>query len=285
VRVYNVRDDRRVLLGVQGVEQMVRLTNRDVLVVLIVGASVTFLGVGCNRLTDLGLLLPCTNNASPSTVPGFSAAKFTNPTRIDNQYFPLVPGATRSYMSETEDGVETSVVEVLDETREVMGVTCRVVRDRVSLDGVLIEDTHDRYAQDDDGNVWYMGEEVDNYNYDDEGTLVDITHEGAWEAGQDPAGVGAVAKPGYLMKASPVPGDTYHQEYYKGMAEDMGEVIALNVSVMLGDGTSYVCLQTRDFTPLEPDVNEYKYYAPGVGVVLEESVAGGERVELVDIGS
>jgi hypothetical protein len=262
---------------------MVWLRKRGVPAALVVGASLTFLGVGCNLLTDLGLLLPCTDNASPSTVPDFSAAKFTNPTRIDNDYFPLVPGTTRTYVAETEDGVETIVVEVLDETREVMGVTCRVVRDRGFLDDILIEDTHDWYAQDDDGNVWYMGEEVDNYNYDDEGNLVDVTHEGAWEAGKDVASVGAVAQPGYLMRASPAPGDTYHQEYYKGKAEDMAEVVALNVSVTLGAGTNYSCLQTRDFTPLEPDLNEYKYYAPGVGVVLEEPAGGGERVELVSI--
>jgi hypothetical protein len=85
------------------------------------------------------------------------------------------------------------------------------------------------------------------------------------------------------MKASPTPGDTYHQEFYEGEAEDMGEVVALEVPVTLGDGTSYSCLQTRDFNPLEPDVNEYKYYAPGVGVVLEEEAGGGERVELVSI--
>ena len=151
------------------------------------------------------------------------------------------------------------------------------------LDEVLIEDTHDWYAQDDDGNVWYMGEEVDNYNYDDEGGLIDITNEGAWEAGLDVVGLGTIAKPGYVMKASPTPGDIYHQEYYEGEAEDMAEVIALDVSVTLSDGTAYSCLQARDFTPLEPEVNEYKYYAPGVGVVLEEVVGEDERVELISV--
>jgi hypothetical protein len=164
-----------------------------------------------------------------------------------------------------------------------MGVTCRVVRDQVFLDNDPIEDTRDWFAQDDDGNVWYMGEDVDNYNYDDEGELIDVTHEGAWETGRDVAGTGTIASPGHQMKASPAPGQTYHQEYYEGEAEDMGEVVALNVPVTLGDGSSYTCLQTRDFTPLEPDVNEYKYYAPGIGLVLEEVVGGDERVELVSL--
>ena len=219
----------------------------------------------------------------PGTVPDFDAASFTNPTQIDNTYLPLVVGTTRIYQAETEDGTERIVVEVLDETRVVSGITCRVVRDRVYLDDVLIEDTHDWYAQDDVGNVWYMGEEVDNYEYDDEGNVIEINHEGAWEAGQDVAGLGTTAKPGYLMKASPSPGDVYHQEYYAGEAEDMGEVIALEVEVTLGDGTTYTCMQTRDYTPLEPDVNEYKYYTPGIGVVLEEVVGGDERVELISV--
>lgn len=93
--------------------------------------------------------------------------------------------------------------------------------------------------------------------------------------------MGTSARPGYLMKAMPVVGDVYSQEYYKGEAEDMGEVVALNVEVALSDGTTYTCLQTRDFTPLEPDLNEYKYYAVNVGLVVEENVAGGGRVELV----
>jgi hypothetical protein len=219
----------------------------------------------------------------PDTVPNFEAATFTNPTQIDNTLFPLVLGTTRTYAAETDDGTERIVVEVLDDTREVTGVTCRVVRDRVYLDEVLIEDTHDWYAQDDAGNVWYMGEEVDNYNYDDGGNLISITHEGGWEAGQDVAELGTIARPGYVMKASPTPEDSYHQEFYEGEAEDMGEVVALDVTVTLSDGTAYSCLQTRDYTPLEPEVNEYKYYATGVGVVLEELVGGGERVELISV--
>ncbi len=219
----------------------------------------------------------------PATVPDFAAATFSDPARIDNTYFPLVPGTTHTYRAETGDGTETTVVEVLDQTREVMGVTCRVVRDRVSVDDVLIEDTHDWFAQDDDGNVWYMGEEVDNYNYDDEGTLIDVTHEGAWEAGKDVAGVGTLANPGYQMTSSPAAGDIYNQEYYQGEAEDMAEVVALDVAVTLGDGMEYTCLQTRDFNPLDPGADEYKYYAPGVGLVLEEVVGGGERAELVSI--
>jgi hypothetical protein len=219
----------------------------------------------------------------PDTVPAFDAATFTQPTQIDNAFLPLVPGTTLTYRVETDEGTETIVVEVLDDTREVQGVSCRVVRDRVYLDGLLIEDTHDWFAQDDEGNVWYMGEEVDNYNYDDEDNLIDITHEGAWEAGRDVAGAGTIARPGYQMPASPAPGITYHQEYYEGEAEDMAEVVALDVPVTLADGTEYSCLQTRDINPLEPGAEEFKYYASGIGLVLEETPDGEERAELVSV--
>lgn len=78
-----------------------------------------------------------------------------------------------------------------------------------------------------------------------------------------------------------MPGDVYNQEYYRGEAEDMGEVVALNVSITLSNGTTYSCLQIRDFTPLEPSANEYKYYAPGIGVIVEQAVGSEERVELI----
>jgi len=219
----------------------------------------------------------------PDTVPDFDAATFTNPTDIDNPYFPQIPGTTRTYMGETDEGTERIVIDVLSETKEIMGINCRIVRDRVFLVDVLVEDTHDWFAQDDDGNVWYMGEEVDNYNYGNAGNLIDITHEGAWEAGKDVAGVGVIALPGHVMRAVLMPGDIYSQEYYPGEAEDMGEIVALEVPVTLSDGTQYTCLQTRDFTPLEPDVNEHKYYASGIGLVAEEVVGGGERIELVSV--
>ncbi len=212
-------------------------------------------------------------------VPDFGGAIFTKPSTIDHPYLPMEPGTTWTYTAETEEGTETTVVEVLDETRTVAGVECRVVRDRAYLgDGLpldendlLMEDTRDWFAQDDGGNVWYLGEEVDNYEYDDEGNLLEVTHEGAWEAGEDGA------QPGILMQASPEPGASYYQEYYEGEAEDMGYVVATGVTVELEDGTQYTdCIQILDWNPLEPAVLEYKYYAPGVGVVKEEVIAGEE---------
>ena len=170
-----------------------------------------------------------------------------------------------------------------DETRTVDGVACRAVRDRVylgdgpPLDGndLLVEDTHDWYARDDAGNVWYMGEDVLHYAYDDAGEVVATDDAGSWEAGVDGA------MPGHLMPASPAAGSSHYQEYDEDEAEDMAYVVATGVTVALGDGTAYEgCVQTADGNPVEPDVLEYKYRCPDVGVVKEAVVTGEEAVEL-----
>ncbi len=190
-------------------------------------------------------------------------------TQVDNQYYPLVPGTKFIY----EGGGERIEVNVTDQTKEILGVTCIVVRDRVFVGDELIEDTFDWYAQDKEGNVWYFGEDTKEY---ENGVVVSTA--GAWEAGVDGA------KPGIIMKANPQIGDSYRQEYYEGEAEDMAEVLSLGESVTVPYGSFKNCLKTKEWTPLEPDVEENKYYAPGVGLVLEVAVKGGSgRVELISI--
>lgn len=212
----------------------------------------------------------------PATVPNFKAATFTQPSKITHVYFPHVAGTERLYANETEDGLVTVFTEVLNETRVVSGVEARVVRHREYLEGVLTEDNYTWYAQDDAGNVWYLGETIDKYEYDDQGALIEVTHEGAWEAGKDVAGEGTLANPGYLMKAAPMPGDRYHQEYQEDVVEDQAEVVAINVPVALADGTEKICVKIRDSSVLdEPGSVSFKYYAPDIGLVLEES--GAER--------
>ena len=146
------------------------------------------------------------------------------------------------------------------------------MRDTVTVDDELVEDTYDWYAQDKEGNVWYMGEDSKEY---EDGAVVST--EGSWEAGVDGA------KPGMIMKGNPQAGDSYRQEYYKGEAEDMAKVISLNESVSVPYGSFENCLQTEEWTPLEPDVLEHKYYAPSVGLVLEVDIESEDRVELIDI--
>lgn len=192
---------------------------------------------------------------------------------IDNPYFPLTPGTIFVYEGESEDETIRNEIFVTNETRTVMGVNTIVVRDREFEDGELTEETFDWYAQDRDGNVWYFGEDSKEY---EDGEVVSTA--GSWEAGVDGA------QPGIIMKGSPQVGDTYRQEYLAGEAEDMAEVVSLNESVSVAYGSFEDCLKTKEWTPLEPGIEENKYYAPGTGLVLEITVKGGsERLELIDI--
>lgn len=186
---------------------------------------------------------------------------------IDNPYLPLVPGTRWFYEGESER-IE---VEVLAETRAVMGVAATVVRDTVYVDGELAEDTFDWFAQDREGNVWYLGE--DTHEYEDGKPVSDA---GAWEAG-----VGG-AQPGIVMLAAPEVGDAYRQEFLAGEAEDMGEVLAVGVSKRIGLGSYDDVVVTRDWTPLEPDAVEEKWYARGIGLIYETTTAGGTgSIELI----
>ena len=192
---------------------------------------------------------------------------------IDNPYFSLKPGTTFSYTSKTEDGTEANKVVVTEKTRIVMGVTCRVVWDRVWLDNELIEETYDWYAQDKEGNVWYFGEDSKEYK---NGKVAST--EGSWESGVNGA------MPGIVMPAKLKVGVPYRQEYYKGEAEDMAEVLSLSETVKVPYGSFDNCIKTKDWTPLSPGVVEYKYYSSTTGgVVLETEKGNTTRVELVDI--
>ncbi|MBI3118760.1 MAG: hypothetical protein HYZ00_08750, partial [Candidatus Hydrogenedentes bacterium] len=177
----------------------------------------------------------------------------------------------RIYEGQTDEGLEHTEVVVLEETKEILGVACTVVRDTVTLDGEVIEDTFDWFTQDLAGNVWYFGEASMEY----EGDMVVSTF-GSWEAGVD------CAEPGIVMKANPSVGDTYRQEFYECIAEDMATVIAVGETFTVPHGTFNNCIRTRDFTPLDPDIEEEKVYAPGVGHIL--TLVDGEREEeLIDV--
>jgi hypothetical protein len=190
---------------------------------------------------------------------------------VDNPYMPLAAGARWVYDGSGDDGEpEHNEVVVTDQQKVVMGIPVVVVRDTVSVRGETTEDTYDWFAQDRDGNVWYMGEDSKDY----ENGQVTST-EGSWEAGVD----GAL--PGIVMPAHPAPGQAYRQEYYKGHAEDMAEIAQVGTTKAIALGQYSDVLVIKEWNPLEPDVVEQKYYAPGVGVVAEETVTGGdEKAEL-----
>ena len=186
---------------------------------------------------------------------------------IDNPWLPFTPGSRWVYQA--GEGERNEVV-VTDQTRTVMGIRATVVRDTETRDGALVEDTFDWYAQDRSGNVWYLGEATRAVRNGE------LSSAGSWEAGVD----GAQA--GIAMPAHPRVGRQYRQEYYAGQAEDHARVLSLDDQAEVPAGHYKAALLTKEWTPLEPDVLEYKLYARGVGVVLSTTVSGGaEREELV----
>jgi hypothetical protein len=154
----------------------------------------------------------------------------------------------------------------------IAGVTCIEVHDSAFTNGALTEDTLDWFAQDKDGNVWYFGENTQEL---EDGLITTI--EGTFMAGVNGD------KPGIVMKAHPAVGDFYRQEFSLGNAEDYAETLSLNESVTVPFGSFDHCLRSQETTPLEPDLLEDKFYAPGVGSVLEVDENTGERTELIKI--
>jgi hypothetical protein len=190
---------------------------------------------------------------------------------VTNPYLNFARGRTFRYESQTDEGLEVTVDEVTNLKKTVMGIDVTVVHDQVLLNDKLIEDTFDWYAQDDEGNVWYFGE--DTKTLDGNGNV--ITTQGSWEAGIS-------GSPGLVMLAAPFKGAAYQQEDAPDIAEDQARVKSLDAFAEVPYGSFDECVQTTEWTPLEPGVREYKFYKAGVGLVLETGKQG-ERVELVDI--
>jgi hypothetical protein len=192
---------------------------------------------------------------------------------IDNPYWPMRPGSRWVYRErDGEGGVQRVVVTVTEETKRIAnGIEARVVHDVVSRGGEPVESTDDWYAQDSAGNVWYLGERTAEY---ENGEVV--SRAGSWEAGVDGA------QPGVIMPAEPRPGLAYRQEYYAGEAEDRAKVLSLSEQAEVPFGHFSDVLLTKDLVPLEPDVLEYKLYAPGIGPVFTLDVSGASgREELI----
>jgi hypothetical protein len=192
--------------------------------------------------------------------------------RIDNPYFPLQPGTTFIYEGQTPDGFERDEFAVTHNTRVILGVTCVEVHDSVFTDGELTEDTLDWFAQDRDGNVWYFGE---NTHELEDGLITTI--EGTFMGGVNGD------KPGIIMNAHPAVGDFYRQEFSLNNAEDFAQTLSVNEVVRVRFGTFNHCLKSEERTPLEPELLEEKFYAPGVGNILTVDVNTGARTELVRI--
>jgi hypothetical protein len=192
-------------------------------------------------------------------------------TRIDNPYWPMAPGTTWRYR-ETEDGkVLTNVVTVTPATKHIAGIETRVIHDVVREGSRVVEATYDWYAQDKAGNVWYLGEETSEYT-----PGKPVSTKGSWQAGVH----GAQA--GIALPADPKPGMSYRQEYAAGEAEDRGRILSVDEKAEVPFGSFDRVVMTKDYSPLEPQLLEHKFYARGVGPVLTIPSSGGSgREELV----
>jgi hypothetical protein len=198
---------------------------------------------------------------------------FTSP--VPNPYFPITPGKVLHYRG-SEDGVHyRERVEIADTTKTIQGVTTTVVLDVLRrADGSLAEKTHDWYADDNSGNVWYFGENT--ATYDRHGHV--RSREGSWEAGVDGA------RAGLIMPAHPAVTDAYRQEFLAAQAEDQAWIVERGFSVTTPYGTMQHVVRSFEWTRLERNVISLKLYAPGLGIVKEMDKSGGnEQFELVAV--
>jgi hypothetical protein len=204
--------------------------------------------------------------------PQISAADFSP--NVDNPWFPLPRGRTFVYSGITDGRPALDLVTPTSRTKVIAGVTARVVQDRVYLGNRLSERTSDYYAQDRCGNVWYFGE--DTAELDRRGRVK--TREGSWLSGKKGA------EPGVIMQAQPELGRRFRQEWLAGHAEDQFRAVSLTARVKVPFGSFHNVLRTEETSPLEPRVLDNKFYARGVGQVVERTVKGGrEELRLVEI--
>jgi hypothetical protein len=234
---------------------------RDVRVLVVVGAV-----LGLSSLTFLAQAVAAKGPSSAAAAPAcptFDSSNFHKPTRISNRFFPLTPGDLYTYKGNLKKQPVVDTVYVTHNTPTIDGVATVEVRDRVYESGTLTEDTLDWYAQDDQGNVWYLGELATQ--------LPAGTQTGSWTAGVDGA------QPGYIMEAAPRVGDAYCQENAPGVAQDAAQVLSVTASRSVPFG-SYAgnVLQTKDYSLIEPH-SEHKFYAPGVGMLEALALNGGSE--------
>jgi hypothetical protein len=194
---------------------------------------------------------------------------------IDNPQWPMTVGSRWVYrVTDMSTGAtKRQVITVTPKTKLIAdGIRARVVRDVVREHGKPIEITSDWYAQDKAGNVWYFGEHTTAYNKRGK-----PSNNGTWQAGVH----GAL--PGIALPAHPCVGLSYREEYSKGVAEDQSRVLALDAQAQVHAGHYGHALLTEDFSPIEPDVSELKFYAKGSGqAVFAIDVSGGtDREELI----
>jgi hypothetical protein len=222
----------------------------------------------------------CATASAEVITPEFRRSEFSSRQEVTNPYFPLAPGTVLLYEGHKEGQVSSDRFEVTHERKRILGVSTTVVHDQFFLNGKLHESTIDWYAEDKQGNVWYFGEQTEELT---SGGEVENT-EGSWQAGARVEKHGPKAQPGIFMPGKPEVGVGFRQEIAPEVSEDEFEVLNLNASVSTPYVTTNRALQTKEFTPLEPEALDNKYFALGIGTVIETTVVGPEdHLELVSV--
>lgn len=246
-----------------------------VLAALLVGTLLSAASAVAFRASHHGSVRPAVatrRRVNPRQAPRYDPANFS--ARVDNAWFPLKPGIVYIYHGSKDGKRARDVYHVTHQKITIDGVSCRVVKDRLFLNGRLEERTKDYYTQDEDGNVWYFGE--DTAELDAQGNVLNT--EGSWRTGKN----GAQA--GIFMEANPQVGDQYQQEFYRHHAEDHYKVLSLAAKIKVPFGAfgrnklKHNVELTKEWTPLEPKVRDHKYYVRGIGEVKEKTVKGGLEV-------
>jgi hypothetical protein len=199
--------------------------------------------------------------ARTASAPVFDPTNFV--AVIDNSYYPLPVGRTLVYSGIKDGQTQRDTVTVTNQTKVILGVTATVVSDIADHNGTLLEKTSDWFAQDKQGNVWYLGEDTVHY----------LAHgktdtSGSWEAGVNGA------QPGIIMEANPQIPDSYRQEYLAGQAEDTAWIVDRGETTTVPYGKVRNVLTTLEATRLEPGAYDKKVYGPGIGIVSELAITG-----------
>lgn len=221
--------------------------------------------------------------AAAVVLPDFASATFLPNAPIDNRYFPLLDNRTLVYTGRDASGTpvdEGFEFELVGAGPSILGVATVSRRDRAFEAGVLQEDTFDYYAQDTQGNVWYMGEDVTNYVYGTDGTLLGTNTSSSWRAGVNDA------LPGYAMRAQPMVGDNFYQEFAViDAAVDEGETTGVGLTLTVNGVTYNDVVQIYETFALNPDAREFKYYAGGIGLILAaESLDANRSNPVLNVG-
>ncbi|MGA9160973.1 MAG: hypothetical protein WB297_08950 [Actinomycetota bacterium] len=243
--------------------------------------SVALVGVAVAMLAGTAAVI-CASLASgapqgAASACGTTYAPVLDPTdfveAIDNPYFPLPVGRTLVYTGTKDEQRQTDRVTVTDRKKVILGIMATVVRDVARHHGTLLEKTFDFYAQDDQGTVWYLGEDTTAFEPNGK-----TDTSGSFVAGVDGA------QPGIVMPSDPQIPDAYRQECLAGEAEDTAWVVAIGGSVRVPYGSVRHALTTLEATRIEPGAYDRKVYGPGVGIVSELALTGGnEFAKLVSV--